>query len=364
MGCEMKLETPGVAAYRSAVRVRVLEPRKTWRLREPVGHRASGPLPTRREFLVGAGSLLLLAPYGCGPEQGADETTQEKSSARRFEDDTGNVVEIPARPGRVVTLDDRTLEAALAVEAPVVGAVGRYREQPVPPAFDELAEDVQVVGVQPNLEAIARLEPDLILGQGYAVEEVEDQLRRIAPVVVLEYWEDDSYTTTQWEEHFRRVADALGRKERAAKELARLERAVEKFREDFPGDPADVALSVVQMQPEEWLYFTQVSFCGEMVEILGFSRPESQRASDTDRVYLSYEELPLADGDAIILTAEALEEGVPEKVEEVTESPLWQSLDAVEEGDVYQMDGFLWLTAGSVPGGLAIIEDLREAFIS
>lgn len=33
--------------------------------------------PTRREFLIGAGSLLVLAPYGCGSEsrQGGENTS-------------------------------------------------------------------------------------------------------------------------------------------------------------------------------------------------------------------------------------------------------------------------------------------------
>lgn len=316
---------------------------------------------TRREFLVGTAGLLLLAPFGCG---GGEEQDEASGETRRFEDDTGAVVEIPVRPERVVTLDDRTLEAALAVGAPVVGAVGRYRGQPVPPAFEGLAEGVEIFGVQPNLEAIARLKPDLILAQGFTVEEIGEDLRRISPLVVLEYWKDETYTTIKWREHFRRVADAVGRPERAERELARLDRAVEDFKDDFPGDPAGVELSIVQLQPDQWLYFTEISFCGEMAKLLGFSRPEPQRKTDTDRVYLSYERLPLADGDAIVLTADTLERGVSERVEEVTASPLWRNLDAVKAGDVHRVDGFLWLTAGSVPGGLAIVEDLREAFIS
>jgi iron complex transport system substrate-binding protein len=318
---------------------------------------------TRKDFLVGAAGLLLLAPYGCG-ERADGGGGGESGGTRRFEDDAGSAVEIPAKPERVVTLDDRTLEAALAVGTPVVGAVGRYEEQPVPEAFGGLAEGVEVVGEQPNLEAIARLEPDLILAQGFTVEEIGDELRRIAPVVVLEYWKDDSYTTTKWEEHLRRVADAVGRRGRADEELARLDRAVEDFRKDFPGDTAETDLSIVQVQPEQWLYFTEISFCGEIVERLGFSRPKPQRKTGTDRVYLSYERLPVADGDAIVLTAETAEEGVSEKVEEVTSGPLWEGLDAVEAGRVHRVDGFLWLTGGSVPAGLAIIEDLREAFIA
>lgn len=318
---------------------------------------------TRREFLIGTAGLLVLAPYGCsiGGEAGGESPADK---TRRFEDDTGNVVEIPARSRRVVALDDRTLEAALAVGAPVVGAVGRYGDQPVPEAFEGLAEGVEVVGVQPNLEAIARLKPDLILAQGFTVEEAGDELRQIAPVVVLEYWADETYTTTKWETHLRRVADAVGRRGRADEELARLDRAVQDFRRDFPGDPAGTELSIVQMQPDQWLYFTGISFCGEIVERLGFSRPKHQRKTGTDRVYLSYEKLPLADGDTIVLTAETLEEGVAEKVDEVTSGPLWRGLDAVEAGRVQRVDGFLWLTAGSVPGGLAIVEDLRETFVS
>lgn len=317
---------------------------------------------TRREFLIGAAGLLALAPYGCSV---GEDTNGEGSSdgTRRFRDDTGSAVEIPARPRRVVALDDRTLEAALAVGAPVVGAVGRYQRQPVPEAFEDLAEGVEIVGVQPNLEAIARLEPDLILAQGFTVEETRDELDRISPVVVLEYWADETYTTTKWEEHFRRVADAVGRRGRADEELARLDRAIEDFRRDFPGDPAETKLSLVQVQPDQWLYFTGVSFCGEIVERLGFSRPEGQRKTGTDRVYLSYEKLPLADGDAIVLTAETLEEGVSEKLDEVASGALWKGLDAVEAGRVTRVDGFLWLTAGSVPGGLTIVEDLRRAFV-
>lgn len=317
---------------------------------------------TRKEFLLGAAGLVLLTPYGCG--QRAGDGDGEAGGTRSFEDDAGNVVEIPARPERVVALDDRTVEAALAVGAPVVGAVGRYEKQLVPPAFEELARGVEVVGETPNLEAIARLEPDLILAQGYTVEEIEGELGQVAPVVVLEYWKDDSYTTTKWEEHLRRVADAAGRERRAEEELRRLDLAVDSFREDFEGDPAEVELSVLQLQPEQWLYFTEVAFCGEIVDRLGFSRPKSQRDTDTDRVYLSYERLSLADGDAIVLTAETLEEGVSESVEEVTASPLWRSLGAVEAGEVHRADGFLWLTGGSVPAGLAIIADLRAAFIA
>jgi len=318
-------------------------------------------LMTSRRALLAGGLAALSAGIarGGGAQEGA---TPAATATRAFVDDTGAAVTVPVRPRRVVALDDRTIEAALGVGAPLVGLVGRYPEQPVPPAFADLAKDAEFVGIEPNLEAIARLDPDLILGQGFSVEPIGAELRRIAPTVTLEYWADETYTTTQWEEHFRRVADVLDRPERAVAELTRFDEAVAAFRSAFPGDPAAVELSLVHLQPEQWFAFTPLSFPGEIVGRLGFARPEAQRRDDTDRIYLSYEELPLADGDAIVQAVDAFAEGATEAAAELAAGPVWRSLAAVKAGRVYAVDGFLWLTGGSVLTGRAIIDDLKEAF--
>jgi len=323
----------------------------------------TGATATSRRALLGGAAL---AAIGVATERRLGSARAEASpvpGARRpFVDDTGADVEIPVRPERVVALDDRSVEAVLGVGAPLVGLVGRYAAQPVPPAFADRAEGAEFVGVEPNLEAIARLDPDLIVAQGFSVEGIDAELRRIAPLVVLEHWADETYTVTKWEEHFRRVAEAVGRPERAAAELARFDEAIRRFREGFPGDPAAVELSVVHLQPEQWFVFTPLSFPGEVVERLGFSRPEAQRRRDTDRVYLSYEELPLADGDTIVQAVDAFADGATEAAAELAAGPVWQSLGAVEAGRIHLVDGFLWLTAGSVLAGLALIDDLEDAF--
>jgi iron complex transport system substrate-binding protein len=284
----------------------------------------------------------------------------QESDTRIFTDDRGHEVEIPVNPQRVVALDDRTIEAAASVGASLVGAVGRYPEQIVPPIFEPLVEGVVNVGTTPNFEAILDLQPDLIIGQPWMFDGIEDQMRQIAPVVMLDYWLDETYTTTQWETHFRRVADATGRAAEAEAQLARLEEALAAFAADFPADPADVSVSAVNLQETQWFIFTELSFAGEILDRLGFARPEAQVSSETDRIYLSYEEIALADGD-IILSAVDREE-YPEGLPDITGGALWQSLGAVRAGDVYEVDGFLWLVGGSVPAGLAILDDLRAVF--
>jgi iron complex transport system substrate-binding protein len=286
--------------------------------------------------------------------------SQTQEITRAFQDDSGESVTIPVTPQRVVALDDRTIEAVLAVGGSLVGAVGRYPDQIVPSDFEHLMTGVENIGIQPNIETIARLEPDLIIGQSWIFEGIGEELRQIAPVVKLDYWTDDTYTVIQWEEHFRRVADAVGRTERAEEELERLENAIKAFRTDFPGDVASTELSVIQLQRDQWFYFTPLSLPGKIVEHIGFARPAAQHNSETDRVYLSHELLSVADGDVIITTLDRKENS--DGLAGLTSGQLWQSLEAVQAGNVYFVDGFLWLVAGSVPGALAILDDLRQAF--
>lgn len=75
-------------------------------------------------------------------------------------------------------------------------------------------------------------------------------------MVVLGYWIDDDFFKTKWEEHLRRVADAVGRPDGADRLVTELDAAVEAFRDDFPGDPADVELSIMKARMDTFILFT------------------------------------------------------------------------------------------------------------
>lgn len=90
----------------------------------------------------------------------------------------GSEVEIPSNLQRVVALSERTMDSALALGASVVGLVnGRGAQQP--PAYLQpyMGEAVSVGSfAEPSLEAILKLEPDLIIIDAVP-STVEEQLQ-------------------------------------------------------------------------------------------------------------------------------------------------------------------------------------------
>ncbi|TCJ13067.1 ABC transporter substrate-binding protein [Rubrobacter taiwanensis] len=170
------------------------------------------PLPeiddaTRREFLIGAAGLLLL-PAGCGSdgERGGSEPSGE---TRTFEHAFGEI-EIPVSPKRVAVLTAHALDAVVALGIEPVAGVTGYSE-----LYAGALEDAEVKfpNQEPNLEALARVEPDLMLTLGFEGELFfgdYEKLSEIAPTAVFD-WTSDG----EWKPHFRFCADALGRLEEA-----------------------------------------------------------------------------------------------------------------------------------------------------
>jgi len=113
---------------------------------------------TRREFLIGGAGLMLLP--GCAASESRNEPSAE---TRSFEHALGTS-EIPVKPERVITLNDTLMTHLLEVGFEPVGSCGiegdRFRTE----GFD--TSGIEHVGIlnEPNLEAVARLEPDLVIG--------------------------------------------------------------------------------------------------------------------------------------------------------------------------------------------------------
>lgn len=49
---------------------------------------------------------------------------------------------------------------------------------------------------------------------------------------------------------------------------------------------------------------------------------------------------------------------------EWTEDPLWQNLEAVQEGKAYEVSDTIWNTAGGVIAANIMLDDLREKLLN
>lgn len=181
---------------------------------------------TRREFLIG-GALLAALIAGCSSQP--DGTLEPSgSSDGRFpvtiNHKHGTTV-IPDESGRVVCVGLTDQDALLALGVTPVGTVEFYGEYPGaiwPWAQDRVQGRIpEVVSSYEslNFEAVAALEPDLIIGVYAGLTRDEyDRLARIAPTVAQPA-EFQDYGVL-WQDQTRIVARALGRPQRAEELIA------------------------------------------------------------------------------------------------------------------------------------------------
>lgn len=311
-------------------------------------------------------ACLLLIVAACNNSN--SETSKEASSDNEGQAYTVHhamgETTVPKMPERVVVLTNEGTEALLALGVKPVGAVQSWLGDPWYDHIAEQMDGVEVVGVEHevNIEKIAELEPDLIIGNKLRQEAVYEHLSKIAPTVFSETLRGE------WQDNFKLYAKALNLEEKGEEVLAEYKKHVEEVKEKL-GDQLNKEVSVVRfMAGKTRIYYTD-SFSGVIFEQLGFKRAEHQASLFTDSnklgklaVEVGKEQIPEMDADIIFYFTYS-PPGDTEAVKtenEWTEDPLWKNLNAVKNGNVYKVDDAIWNTAGGVLAANLMLDDLVE----
>lgn len=298
-----------------------------------------GPL---RSVVPAALVVLLLAACGGpapSPETGATRTVTHAMGT----------AQIVGAPQRVVVLDTGELDTVLALGVTPVGAVAADATGTLQSYLGDRLDGVELVGTirEPNLEAIAALEPDLILTNKTRHEDIYDRLNAIAPTVMAER------VGAAWRENVELAGQALGRVDEAT---AALEQYRAKARETGArfGDPAAVEVGMVRFTGDTIRLYGEGSFIGTVLADAGFGRPEPQRTPETF-VEVSAEEIGRADGD-LLFHGSFGEEGTADAAA-VLGGPLWSGLPVVRTGAAHQVSDDLWyLGIGPIAAGQVLDE--------
>ena len=340
-------------------------PAQPWQLATPQPILRVGGMspyrPTRREFLVGAGSLLVLAPFGCGSDDGAGgETT---SSGTRTVEHAAGTTEVPARPQRAVALFGPTLAALVAVGVELAGSTGN--EPSGDHGWDSyIPEDEQnelrFAGIQgqPNIERIASLSPDLMLGVSAYEDQNYDELSEIAPTVLFDW-----AGTTRWKEHFDQVVSAAGREDEGRRDLGDYEDRTESIQRRLD-DSRQTEVSYISWYTDGFRVYLDNSFAGSILKDVGLSRPASQVATGdeeaADYVDYSYEEISKVDADVILVAI--YDEETRSSFADFQSNPLWENLDAVRRGNVYQVNERFW-GSSNYYGAHMVLDDIERYLV-
>lgn len=289
---------------------------------------------TRREFLIGAG-LVVLAP-GCG--SGEENGNEEASGERRTIEHKYGSTEINGIPERVVTVGYSDHDAVLALGVTPVAVREWIAERAIWPWAQDKLDDAEpeVLGVTDlNFEQIANLQPDLILGLYSGLTEDEyGTLSEIAPTVA----QPGEYVDygVPWQEQTRTIGRVLGREERAEELVADLEARFAEVREEHPEFDDATGVVAYSFEPGSYGVYGPEDPRGRFLTSLSFELPDeiAELAGDEFFAEISRERLDLVDADVLIWIINP-----PGEREAVEEDPLYQQLDVVSEGrDIFLED--------------------------
>jgi iron complex transport system substrate-binding protein len=323
MQCPTKLDI--------AARLRTSVPARPWQLAPlPPTISTAGIKPTRREFLIGAGSLLVLGAAGCGSGGSGDEGAS--GGTRTIEHKYGST-EISGTPQRVVTVGFTDQDPALALGVAPVAVRDWFGEQPGaiwPWARDELggAEPEVLPATELNFEQIAALEPDLIVGVSSGMTEEEyGTLSEIAPTLA----QPGEFVDfgVPWQDQTRLIGRALGLEGRAEELVTGVEARFEEAREQHPEFQGATGVIALTGEGGNYYPYGPEDVRGRFLTSLGFELPPEvvELAGESFFATISREQLSLVDAGVLVWIVNS-----PAEREALTSDPLYQRLGAVQEG--------------------------------
>lgn len=309
--------------------------------------------------------VLALVLAGCGGGQQAAEPSkqpEQKSEAgtsgevRVIEHAMGKT-EIKGDPKRVVILTNEGTEALLALGVKPVGAVRSWTGNPWYDHIKADMEGVTDVGLEsePNLEAIAALKPDLIIGNKMRQEKIYPQLSAIAPTVFSETLRGE------WKTNFNLYAKTLNKEEKGKEIVAAFDERINQFKEQFK-DKLGVKVSVVRFMPGKARIYFHDTFSGVIFKQIGIARPASQDKEDfADE--LTKERINEMDGDIMFYFTYEKGDGKGNQTEqEWVNDPLFKNLPVVKNNKAYKVDDVIWNTAGGVKAANLLLDQLTKYY--
>ncbi len=294
------------------------------------------------------------------PEAATTAETTTASATRVYAHALGES-EIPTNPQRIVVLDAVDNLLALGVQ-PVGGAqwvgtasgIAASWPSYIDPA---MVEEITFLGPTntPNLEQIALLNPDLIIGRINFHEEIYPQLREIAPTVIL-----DIKNSGQWRAEFFAYADLVGRTAEAEALMAAYESRAAAIAERLAALDTAPEVSLVRIDPERIVMYQKSLFIGQVLSDAGVKRPATQDV-DNSSEQLSLETISQLDADVIFVIESNPAEA---KYQAIVDTPLWNQLRAVQNGRVYAVPFDLWIGGWTINGAHAVLDQLETYLLA
>ncbi len=265
---------------------------------------------------------------------------------------------VPTDPRRIVVLDPTfSLGMGLELELPLLGA-------PLAVMSDKTLREKALAGgvtdlgsfMEPSIERIAALRPDLILGTAQA-DRAYPLLSQLAPTVLI--------SADDWQDYLRLVAEVGGRQARGEQLLDGYRTRVAALKSRVP----DRTVSILRITPWDFqVYLDGPKAYGPFAVLrdVGVRRSAYETTKGEETLKRpDWEALAGLDGDTLLYIVGGVNNSATSgRHEEVLANPLWQMLPAVKAGRVHRLDPAVWMEFSGVGSAHRVLDDVERLIIA
>ena len=308
-----------------------------------------------------ASFLLLLG--ACSTNTNSSTSKSETSSSAPTEvtiKSSLDEVKLSKVPEKIVTFDLGAADTirALGFEKNIVGMPTKT----VPTYLKSLAEKVKNVGsmVEPDLEAIATLEPDLIIASP-RTQKFVDKFKEIAPTVLFEPGKEDYWTSTKT--NIQSLAAAFGETgtQKAKEELANLDKSIQEVA--TKNESSDKKALAILLNEGKMAAFGAQSRFSFLYQTLKFKPTDTKFEDSRHGQEVSFESVKEINPDILFVINRTLAIGGDNSSNDgVLENALIAETPAAKNGKIIQLTPDLWyLSGGGLESPKLMIEDAQKA---
>ncbi|MFN6461436.1 MAG: iron-siderophore ABC transporter substrate-binding protein [Nostoc sp. DedVER02] len=303
--------------------------------------------------------VVLAIAAACNHNTPQLEKSQTTENCRIVQHAMGEIC-VPNYPKRIVTLNPAALGNAIALGIQPAGSATERSNQ-WPPYLKDKIEGIKFIGTwgEPNLESVALLKPDVIIGWKHNQQSTYPQLSYIAPTTLYD-WVVNINRPDNWKEYFNFMAKVLDREDRGQQLWQHYNQRIEQLKSAIGDRYQNKTISVVIFRAGMIYSVGENSFIGSILSDVGLKRPESQKFPPNGSFSLSEETLEMADGDVMFIT------DVDDKhnLSILKNKPLWKKLKAVQQNHIFSVESTNWESSRNLLAANTIIDDLFKYLVN
>ena len=268
--------------------------------------------------------MLLAACGNSNTEENSKESEGSKSDTKSFTNDSGEKVEVPKNPKRIVVLHPT-----------YVGALVKFGHKPVAvPEFvkqnkvlNDVTKDAKKID-NTNVEQIAKAKPDLIIATSQ--DKNLNKLKKIAPTVTF-----DNMKST-YEDNTKLLAELVGEQDKADKWLKEWKAQLSKDKKELEPLIKGKTATILQQTPKGLIAFNdKMGRGGEIIfDGWGLKLPDELKSATkkTSTLTITPEQFDQYLGDYVIIAANG------DQKAQFEETNVWKNTDAMKNNHVVKFD--------------------------